>query len=229
MSDSSNSLSDPASSVILHDDQLKAYTADLELTHAIFWGPSKIDLYLGGRYAGFFAGQSIDVEELPTHASPFSYADASSQFSFYGGGLTAGLQGHTPLGWARELNLIWGVRGSVLWGEAERRIQDVAVIDGASAAAGGITDNSATAYIIEALLGLEWKHELRWLPMSTYLRVAFEYQYWNLGSAGSSSKFASTPGLPLPPTPTPSATASSSIGDVSMNLIGLNIGAGLNW
>jgi hypothetical protein len=228
LSDWTNSLTAPGSNATFSDDQLKAYTADIELDRTfLLWG-SKIDLFVGARYASFSAGQSVDVgSDLVSGVGPVSYASALSQFSFNGWGVTTGFEGHTPIA-GTELNILWGFRASVLWGEAERRaLAAASLVDaggGAVDADGDVEKNGAVAYILEPELGLEWRHELRWLPMSTYLKVAFEYQYWNLGGDGSLTKTASA----AVPAAAP-ATATASIEDVNANFIGLTIGAGLNW
>jgi hypothetical protein len=79
---------------------------------------------------------------------------------------------------------------------------------------------------LETQLGLEWRHELRWVPMAAYLRVAFEYQYWNLGDGHLSRTATITGSLRAPPAP---SLASASIGHVDADFIGLIVGAGLNW
>ena len=134
-----------------------------------------------------------------------SAANAQSSFSFTGIGLTTGFQGRTPLFEGSSLSLLWGGRASVLWGEDERRILVGALVDDPSATAGstngGDETNRAIAYIVEAQLGLVWRRELRSVPMSAYIHVAFEYQYWNLGD-GTLSRTATTAGvLPAPPEP----------------------------
>ncbi len=189
-------------------------------------------LFLGARYGSFSAGQSISSvsADLSNPAVPNSAANASTNFSFNGIGLTTGFQGRTPLFEGSSLSLLWGGRASVLWGEDERRVAVGALLDDSSGTAatsdGGDETNHAIAYILEAQLGLEWRHELRWVPMAAYFRVAFEYQYWNLGD-GSLSKTASTsPTLPAPPAP---SLASASIGHVDADFIGLIVGAGFNW
>jgi len=115
-----------------------------------------------------------------------------------------------------------------LWGDAYRAAQtsDTAIDGGISTTTGfnsAESDQSATAFIIEAQVGAQWDHELRCLPMSAFFRVAAEYQYWDLGSSGSVS--ATTSSLNSPSF----AKSSASVGDVDMNLIGLTVGAGFNW
>jgi hypothetical protein len=236
LSDSTNTLTTgSAINAAISDDQLKAYTADLELTRAFWVSGSKVDVFLGARYGSFSAGQSIDNVSANVAAAPpvipTSSADALSSFSFNGLGFTTGFQGRTPFFEGSSLSLLWGARGSVLWGEAERRILVSASIDeptgGGAVFNGDVETNRAIAYILEAQLGLEWRHELRWVPMAAYLRVASEYQYWNMGGDGSLSKSISTaPSIAPPPTP---STASASIGNVDADFIGLIVGAGLNW
>jgi hypothetical protein len=232
MSDSSDTLAHATpSNVAFLDERLKAYTVDLELMRTFWLGTSKVDFSIGGRYASFSAGQNIDSSGASAGGDFGATANAWSDFSFNGAGVTTGFLGHTPIGYGTGFSLLWGLRGSVLWGEAQRR--------GATSVTGfGTTDSGLdvfgfdehdreTAYIVEAILGVEWRRELPWVPMSAYVRLAFEYQFWNLGSGPTDSSSVSTAGLV--PTPPPSATARASVGDVEMNLVGLMIGAGLNW
>jgi hypothetical protein len=230
LSDSTNSQStSSAINASMTDDQLKAYTADIEMQRDFWFGGSKLGLFVGARYGSFSAGQSISSvsSDLSNPALPSSAANASTNFSFNGIGVTSGFQGRTPLFEGSSLSLLWGGRASVLWGEDERRVVVGALLDDPSGAAatsnGDDETNRAVAYILEAQLGLEWRHELRWVPMAAYFRVAFEYQYWNLGD-GNLSRTATTAGsLPAP------SLASASIGHVDADFVGLIVGAGLNW
>jgi hypothetical protein len=233
LSDSTNSQSTgSAINASMTDDQLKAYTADIELMRDFWIGGSKVGLFLGARYGSFSAGQSINSvsSDLSSPALPSSAANAMTNFSFNGIGLTTGFQGRTPLVPGSSLSLLWGGRGSVLWGEDERQVLVGALIDDPSGTAatsnGGDETNRAIAYILEAQLGLEWRHELRWVPMAAYFRVAFEYQYWNLGDGSLSKTVSTASSLPAPPAP---SLASASIGHVDADFIGLIVGAGLNW
>ena len=231
MSDSSSGLNplfpSPGSGIgTFNEERIKAYTADFEVSRVFCCGMSKVNFFLGGRYASFEAGQGFDVSRL-TSATDISYSNAFTDFTFNGLGITTGFQGRTPIGCDTCISLVWGLRGSVLWGDANRAVQtsDTGIDTGADATSINSAQSSdcETAFIIEAQLGAQWDHELRCLPMSAFFRVAAEYQYWDLGSGGnvSSTSFSSvSSGF---------ATSHGSIGDVDMNLIGLTVGCGFNW
>jgi hypothetical protein len=231
LSDSTSSLNPmfppPGSGVgTFNEERIKAYTADFEVTRAFCCGMSKVNFYLGGRYASFEAGQGLDVSRL-TSPTEVSYSNVFTDFSFNGLGITTGFQGRTPIGCDTCISLVWGVRGSVLWGDASRGVQtsDSVIDTGSDSTSINSAQSSecATAFILEAQLGVQWDHELRCLPMSAFFRVAGEYQYWDLGSSGSAaaSSFAEdAPGV---------AASHGSVGDVDVNLIGLTVGCGFNW
>jgi hypothetical protein len=207
--------------------RLKAYTADFEVRRSFCCGLSKVDFFLGARYASFEAGQGLDVTRL-TSPTDIGYSNAFTDFSFNGLGITTGFFGRTPIGCDTCISLIWGLRGSVLWGDAYRAAQttDTAYDGGVSTATGfnsAESDQCATAFIVEATIGAQWDHELRCLPMSAFFRIAGEYQYWNLGGSGSVS--VATEALNDPSI----AKSSASIGNVDMNLVGFTVGAGFNW
>ena len=141
---------------------------------------SKVMFDFGGRYASFEAGQGQQVTRWADGATDIGYSNAFTDFDFNGLGLTMGFLGRTPIGCNTCISLVWGVRGSILWGDAERSVQtsdsvmevgsDVQSTNSAS------EENCDTAFIFESLAGVQWDHELRCLPMSAYFRLAFEYQ-----------------------------------------------------
>src|SRR5262249_48550346 len=151
---------------------------------------TKLNLYFGGRYASFEANQGIDISRLVS-PTEIGYSRAFSDFSFNGIGLTTGFLGRTPIGCDTCISAPWGLRGSVLWGDANRGVQSTATLLGQNASDSSIntaqTGVHDTAYILEALLGVQWDHDLRCLPMSAYLRIAAEYQRWDMGSKGDVS------------------------------------------
>jgi len=206
-------------------ERLKAYTVDLEVSRAFSLGASKLNLFLGGRYASFEAGEGLENSRL-TNGSEIVYTNAFANFSFNGLGVTSGFLGLTPIGCDTQINLFWGFRGTVLWGEAERGVQTMAsFVD----VRGSTSINSAgeqgrdIAFILEALLGAQWEHQLRCLPMSAFLRIAAEYQYWDLGDDGqaASASFAVSS--------TSSAVSKGFVGDANAQFIGFSVGAGFRW
>ncbi len=208
-------------------DRIKAYTIDVEGTHSMcLWG-SKIDGFLGVRYASFEAGQGVDVTRDTVPFTEVFNTSAFSKMTFNGVGITVGFLGRTPICCDGCVNFVYGVRGSVLWGDAERTVQTQATVTNTTGAAtstnSAFADECDTAFIIEALAGVEWDHELKCLPMSAFLRVAVEYQFWDVGSKGqvSSDSFAVSN--------TGGARSSASIGDVDTNMVGFTVGTGFTW
>jgi hypothetical protein len=207
-------------------DRIKAYTVDLEGTYSTCYCGNKLTGFLGARYASYEAGQGIDLTRDTTPTEVFN-TSAFSKFTFNGAGITVGFTGRTPLTCDGCVNAVYGVRGSVLWGESERAVQtqatDVEAGGAATSTNSAFSDNWDTAFIVEALAGVEWDHELKCLPMCAFLRVAVEYQYWNLGNKGSvsSDSFAvSNTGF---------ANSNASIGTVENNLIGFTVATGFTW
>jgi hypothetical protein len=207
-------------------DRLKAYTVDLELTHPMCVQDSKINLFLGARYASLDTTQGIDASQLVT-LNEIGYANAFNDLSFHGLGISTGFLGRSPITCDGCLSLVWGLRGSVLWGDVNRSVQTSATLIGNVSAATSINGAQSqiddTAFIVEALLGLQWDHQLQCLPMTAFLRVAAEYQFWDVGSDGAAhaESFAVAP--------PGAAVASSTLGDVDLDLIGLVISTGFNW
>jgi hypothetical protein len=115
----------------------------------------------------------------------------------------------------------------VLWGDASRAVQTTdSVMEAGSnvqSTNSAQEENPDTAFIIEALAGVQWDHELRCLPMSAYFRLAFEYQYWNLGSGGSVAAGSFAIDSPF------HGVSDASIGRVDLDLVGLTVGCGFNW
>ena len=231
MSDSTNRL-DPWESLPVGAtgqytmDRIKAYTVDLEGTYSLCYCGNKFTGFLGARYASFEAGQAVDLTRDNTPAEIFN-TSAFTKFTFNGAGITVGFLGRTPLTCDGCLNLVYGVRGSVLWGEAERTVQTQATVtevDGAATSTNSaFSDNWDTAFIVEALAGVEWDHELKCLPMCAFLRVAVEYQYWNLGNKGSASSES------FAVSGTGAAQSNGSIGTVENNLVGFTVATGFTW
>jgi hypothetical protein len=207
-------------------DRIKAYTVDFEGTRSFcLWG-SKLDTFFGFRYASFEAGQGTQVTRQIA-PDDFWQTQALTKFTFNGCGITMGFLGRCPLTCDGCINLVYGVRGSVLWGEAERSVQteaSVTEVDGSAASINSaFADDIDTAFIVEALVGVEWDHKLECLPMCAFLRLGVEYQYWNLGSKGSADSVS------FAVSDTGSAVSHASIGDVATNMYGFTVATGFTW
>jgi len=207
-------------------DRIKAYTVDLEGTYSWCYCGNKLTGFLGARYASFEAGQGVDLTRDTTPVDVFN-TSAFTKFTFNGAGITVGFVGRTPLTCDGCINAVYGVRGSVLWGEAERTVQTQATVvedvGAATSTNSAFSDDWDTAYIVEALVGVEWDHELKCLPMCAFLRVAAEYQYWNMGNKGSASSDS------FAVSDTGFAQSNGSIGTVENEIFGFTIATGFTW
>jgi hypothetical protein len=205
--------------------RIKAYTADLEGTYSLCYCGNKFTGFLGARYASFEAGQAVDLTRDTSPAETFN-TSAFTKFTFNGVGITTGFVGRTPLTCDGCINLVYGVRGSVLWGDAEGAVQTQATVINTTGAAtstnSAFSDQCDSAFIVEGLIGVEWDHELKCLPMCAFLRVAFEDQFWDTGKADAfSTSFAVSN--------TGAARSTASTGDVDTNMIGFTVATGFTW
>jgi hypothetical protein len=207
-------------------ERIKAYTADLEGTYSTCYCGNKLTGFVGVRYASFEAGQGIDITRQTLLTEQFN-TSAFTKFTFNGIGPTMGFVGRTPCGCDGCINLVYGVRGSFLWGESERNVQTQASVFEANGAAtstnSAFADNCDTAFIVEAFVGVEWDHQLTCLPMCAFLRLGGEFQYWDVGDNGTvaSTSFAlSNTGV---------AHSTGSIGNVDTYMYGLTVATGFTW
>jgi hypothetical protein len=207
-------------------ERVKAYTVDLEGTYSTCYCGNKLTGFAGVRWASFEAGQAQEIKRNTSLTELFA-TSAFSKFTFNGVGVTAGAIGRTPCGCDSCINLVYGVRGSFLWGDAGRDVQtqaDVFELNGAATSTNSATaDNCDTAFILEALIGVEWDHQLQCLPMCAFLRIGGEFQYWDLGDNGkvAAGSFAlSNTGV---------AHSLASIGNVDTYMYGLTVATGFTW
>jgi len=228
LSDSSEELLPPESAAGSYTfDRLKAYTVDLEASRDFCLGRSKVSFFGGARYASFEAGEDQFALRL---TSPIEIVSTSAvtNFSFNGLGVSTGFLGITPISTNSDsrINLVWSVRGSVMWGDCERGAQTMTSFSdviGSTSLNSADDTNHDVAFILEARLGVQWEHELQCLPMSAFLRVAAEYQYWDLGDNGQaeSASFAVSP--------TRSAVSAGFVGDVNAQFVGFSLATGFRW
>lgn len=209
-------------------DRTKAYTVDWELTRACCWNESKLDFAIGGRYASLEAGGAAAVSGIANGGVDFFQATAISDIDFEGTGLTTAIGGRTPISdcWGC-VYLFWGVRGSVLWGDASNSTQTTATtltVGSASTSIDAATasDIDTSMYIFETQLGAQWEHELACMPAAAFVRLAAEYQFWSIDGGVAESVSTSF-------TPDAVATAGAQSGDFDLSLLGFTVGTGLTW
>lgn len=209
-------------------DRTKAYTVDWELTRACCWNESKLNFAIGGRYASLEAGGTAAVMGVANGGLDFFLSTATTDIDFEGTGVTTAIGGRTPIAECCGcIYLLYGVRGSVLWGDTSSSAQTTSTALDNSSAAGSIdsaivSDNGSTMYIIETQLGAQWEHELACFPAAAFIKVAAEYQFWNVDGGGVDAfSTAFTPGG--------DTGAQASMNDFDLNLFGFTIGTGLTW
>ena len=212
---------------VFNDERLKAYTADFEVTRAFCCGMSKVNFFLGGRYASFEAGEGLDVSRL-TSPTEITYSNAFTDFSFNGLGITTGFFGRTPIGCDTCISLVWGLRGSVLWGNANRAVQtsDSNVDSG----------SDATSHQLRPVERMRRRRSLSkpsWVRNGTTSCAACPCPRscgWPPSTnTGISAPAAACQHLSFADDSPGLAVSSGSVGDVKLNLVGLKVGAGFNW
>jgi hypothetical protein len=198
-----------------------------------------------GHHLGICGGSSFQVGvgvrygELETDTIAFGSAilddvlattTAVARSEFDGLGVTSGFRGRKYL--CKSCSFYWNVRGSVLFGDLEGRVQTTASAVGVGAAAAAINVAGARSeeelMLGEAQLGLQWEHELRCIPACAFFRVAAEYQHWDFDSdlfaaATSDVDVATVPGTVA------TAVSNAAARAPDLDLFGLSLGAGLTW
>lgn len=203
---------------------LDVYTIDLEIARR--FSLACVDdsrIFFGVRYAEFDVDSSIATREVINTSVVTAFAATESNFS--GPGITFGGAGAYPIG-CRGFELFWAGRGSVLFGEtsaaaltAATGVNPLGSANALNVAFGHADDN---LFVTELQLGGQYRRPVRCICGTLFVRAAFEYQHWaaDEGFAFSTS-FANTTDA--------SATATSFADGVDLDLIGFNVGAGINW
>jgi hypothetical protein len=219
------------------EERLETLISDAEVTyswdcchghHLGICGGSSFQVGVGLRYADFETdtvafGSAILDDVLAT-------TTAVARTEFDGVGITSGIRGTKYL--CKTVSLYWALRGSAIFGDLEGRVQSSASAVGVGAASAAVNVAGAASeeqlMIGEALIGVQWEHELRCIPACAFFRVAGEYQHWDFDSslfaaATSTVNIASVPGTIA------SATSNATAVGPDLDLFGLTLGAGLTW
>ena len=208
-------------------DTLQMYSIDLEAVRCFQPGKTKIDATFGSRNA------AIDVDSL-FHAfgvittGNFANLNLSNGCAFDGTGITSSLNFRRQWG-DLPVYFFLGGRGSKLWGHSDSFGRAAGAIASSPSAplvgAATVTRNNAEAdlVILEANVGVQLEFALRHLPATAFLRVAFEYQDWDInGPPTGGAGFGGTIG-----DLTTSSFSSAGLGDTE--LTGASVATGFTW
>lgn len=208
-------------------DTLQMYSIDLEVVRSFNPGKTKIDTTFGARNA------AIDVDSL-FHAfgvittGHFANLNLSNGCAFDGTGITSAVNFRRQVG---DSCAWWfmGVRGSKMWGHSDSFGRAAGAVasspDLPIVGAATVTRNNSDADLVtwEAQLGVQFEFELRHLPATAFLRVAAEYQDWDInGPPTGGAGFGGTVG-----NLTTNSFASAGLGDTE--LIGGSLATGFTW
>jgi Legionella pneumophila major outer membrane protein precursor len=203
-------------------NSFQAYTADLEVVRRFAGRQGSIWAFGGFRYAALNYQQSFAAGTFTT--TDFVQSSAFGNSRFNGAGFTFGAYGTHAIG-NSPFSLFASNRYSFLFGSGRSVTQAEASVltPGGSDAAADCTcgGDRAAMFIAEVQLGAQWEHQLRWMPARAFVRTAAEYQYWTTGgitdrSITQTAVFGNTVG-----------TGTASAGNLLLNMVGFNIGAGI--
>ncbi len=211
---------------------LHLQTLDAEITRYIKTNRSDVWASFGFRYAAFQRSSSLmDTSRVGTIPTLIT-SSAMESTNFYGGGLTGGLFGKTPIG-GTNLSWVYSGRMSVVWDPSSKSLAMSDVLYGGAGGinnfSGGTNSAFSTLLMSEIQLGMQYDRALKFVPGNAFFRGAFEWQYWNLNH-GNSMNSAASGGLT--PTTFPLggfATAISRASGTTLDMLGFNLATGFNW
>ena len=221
-----NAISNADATGFVANSSFQAETVDLEVTRLLCRGNNQLQFSAGVRYAQL--EQSAGLSAFETLNGGYYSSVALASHAFHGTGLTAALSGVRPVG-SGCFNLFYSFRTSLLWDAAGgNEVQTRATFRGpfanSEAFNAATAQDAATLFIGEVQAGGQWNIPLKCSPANAFVRLAFEYQYWDTTQTGEAQAFSYADGLHGP---WGVAVAQSS--DAHVNLVGFNIGTGLTW
>jgi len=206
-------------------DVFEAYTLDFELTRKFCRRQTDMVASFGVRHARLSNFNSVSATELV--GADLQTASAWTNREMDGTGVTTGLSGLRRIR-CSNWSVFWNARGSLLWGDADVRVETSAVGIGPGGSTGSVNgavaNSDETLFIGEFQLGLQRDYKLKCLPATAFFRGAFEYQVWDIDSnstAGSNS-FAVLGG-------TSASDANAAATAQETTLVGFTLGTGLYW
>jgi hypothetical protein len=220
----------PISNVgFIADNIFLAETLDLEVTRLFCIRETEYCASFGVRYAQLDQSSCVMANDI--FGDELLSGWARTRRNFGGTGLTGALVGKRPIG-CKNFNLIYGLRASLVWDNGlSNEMQTYASalnMDGSSYANAPTyarTSANSSMFIGEFQVGGQWDFDLKCYCAKAFVRVAFEYQYWNDSCTGRTIGYseASADGGQL------WSTALASSGNARVDLYGLSIGTGLTW
>jgi hypothetical protein len=208
-------------------DMAKLYSIDLEAIRSFRPGKTKIDASLGTRHASLDVDSQVHAFGVITTGN-FANLFLSNGCAFDGTGMTSGLTIRRQIG-DSPVSFFLGARGSKMWGHSDSFGRAAGAVAASPSAplvgAATVTRNNAESDLVvwETQAGLQFEMALRNYPAKAFLRLAFEYQNWDIngpptGGAGFSGTIE---------TLTTSSFSSASLGDT--DLMGGSVATGFTW
>ena len=207
--------------------RVQAHTIDIELVRSLQLGKWKVDGSFGGRHLLFSAQDQLFAFGVFTTGN-FVNLMLQNGSKFEGDGVTFGLTVRRQIG-DLPLYAFCSGRGSHIRGESDSFGRSSGTVASSPSAplvgAATVRRNGAEGHadIGELQTGLQLDYELAKVPAGVFVRMALEYQYWNItaprtGGAG----FGGTIGEL-----TTNSFASAGVGDLQM--LGIAVATGINW
>ncbi|WP_010584554.1 hypothetical protein [Schlesneria paludicola] len=181
----------------------------------------------GGRHVEWNTSSQVAGSQLQA-IDQFSSATATGLSSFSGTGLTFSYQLKRQIA-CTNWSLFASNRYSWIWGEDNNSAISSASAFSPGANSGSINgalgSGSSQLWIAEFQVGTQWQRRLQCINANAFVRIAFEYQFWdaNSNSQATAGSFA----VAGPPPVSSSAIASS--GPLGMSLYGVALSTGLTW
>lgn len=181
----------------------------------------------GGRHVEWDTSSQVSGSQLQA-IDQFASATATGLSSFSGTGLTFSYQLKRQIA-CTNWSLFASNRYSWIWGEDNNSAisSASAFSPGANSGAvnGALGSGSSQLWIAEFQVGTQWQRRLQCINANAFVRIAFEYQFWdaNSDSQATAGSFA----VAGPPPVSSSAIASS--GPLGMTLYGVALSTGLTW
>ena len=208
-------------------DSVKMHTIDLEAVRSFSPGKTKIDATIGARQAAIDVDSQLMGFGVITSGN-FANLTLSNGCAFDGAGLTSALMLRRQIG-DSPFSLFAGGRGSKLWGHSDSYGRSVGSVASSPSApligAATVTRNNAEADLIiwEAQVGGQLEFELKCIPAVAFLRVALEYQNWDInGLPTGGAGFGGTIG-----DLTTNSFSRAGLGDTELK--GLAVATGFTW
>jgi hypothetical protein len=153
---------------------LDVYAVDLEYTHRFCCHCGEGLFFIGARHGALEYSESLEVVSVPQDV----VGVLASERRFDGTGVTLGLEGTRGLPNHCDWSIVWGARGSVLYGNDKGLVASVVTEDVATGVQLAIFEDNTEMYVLEAQAGVQWARRIECMCVNAFARVVFEYQNW---------------------------------------------------